>query len=98
MEGIRYKEYEMYLSPGDKLFLYTDGLPEATDSKNNMFGTDRMLKALNSDLNADPKGVIDNVSKAVDEFVEDAEQFDDLTMLCLDYFGPQNSQDGGSGQ
>ncbi len=89
MEGIRYKEYELYLAPGDKLFLYTDGLPEATDSDNNMFGTDRMLKALNSDLNADPKEIIGIVHKAVDEFVNDAEQFDDLTMLCLEYFGPE---------
>ncbi|MBR6472473.1 MAG: SpoIIE family protein phosphatase [Firmicutes bacterium] len=91
MEGILYKEYEIVLSPGDKLFLYTDGVPEATDSHKNMFGMDRMLKALDSEMDASPKRVIENVQKAVDEFVKDAEQFDDMTMLCLEYFGKEGS-------
>lgn len=89
-EGIPFKEYELYLEPGDKIFVYTDGVPEATDAQKNMFGTDRMLMALNKDAD-DPVQVLKNVREAVDEFTSETEQFDDLTMLCLDYRG--NSQD-----
>lgn len=87
MEGMRYREYEMTLEPGAKLFLYTDGVPEATDGNGTLFGADRMLDALNRDPEADPQGVLKNVRAAVDEFTEDAEQFDDLTMLCMEYYG-----------
>ena len=89
MEGIRYKEYELKLLPGSRLFLYTDGVPEATNADNEMFGTDRMLEALNLDPTAEPKAVLDNVRSAVDGFVKDAEQFDDLTMLCVEYKGTE---------
>ena len=89
MDGVRYKEYEMQLRPGAKLFLYTDGVPEATDANDELFGTDRMLEALNSDLGAKPEDILKNVRAAVDGFVKDAEQFDDLTMLCIDYKGPE---------
>ena len=87
MEGLRYKEYELTLEPGAKLFLYTDGVPEAEDAENNMFGTDRMLEALNRDPDAPPAGMLKNVRAAVDGFVKDAEQFDDLTMLGFEYKG-----------
>ena len=87
MEGMRYKEYELQLSPGAKLFLYTDGVPEATDANKELFGTDRMLAALNADTAARPEDVLKQVRGAVDGFVKDAEQFDDLTMLCLEYRG-----------
>ena len=87
MGGVRYREYELQLSPGDKLFLYTDGVPEATNAKNELFGSERMIAALNEDPNAGPEEVLKNVRRAVDDFVEDAEQFDDLTMLCLAYRG-----------
>ena len=85
MDGIRYKEYEMELHPGDKLFLYTDGVPEATDSTEEMFGLDRMLAALNKDPAASPQELLHNVREAVGDFVKEAEQFDDLTMMSLDY-------------
>ena len=85
MEGARYKEYELMLRPGSKLFLYTDGVPEATNAGGEMFGTGRMIAALNADAGADPGQVLKNVRAAVDGFVAGAEQFDDLTMLCLDY-------------
>ena len=85
MDGIRYKEYELTLEPGSKLFLYTDGVPEATDAHDELFGTDRMIEALNSDAGAAPEQILKNVRAAVDGFVKDAEQFDDLTMLCLEY-------------
>ena len=87
MEGVKYKEYELHLKPGDKLFLYTDGVPEATDAENRMFGTERMLKVLNQDPNAAPEQILQNIRTAVDGFTQDAEQFDDLTMLCLEYLG-----------
>ena len=88
MDGIKYKEYEIMMEPGDKLFLYTDGVPEATDAENAMFGTDRMLEALNRDPEGTPDRILKNVRCAVDAFVKDAEQFDDLTMLCMEYNGP----------
>ena len=89
MEGVRYKEYELQLEPGAKFFLYTDGIPEATDSENQMFGTQRMVDALNEDPDASPEDLIQNVRRAVGDFVLDAEQFDDLTMLCVEYKGAQ---------
>ena len=87
MDGVRYKEYVLQLNPGAKLFLYTDGVPEATNAGEELFGTERMLAALNQNTAADPEGLLKNVRKAVDEFVKDAEQFDDLTMLSLEYKG-----------
>ena len=92
MEGVKYRAYELQLEPGSELFLYTDGVPEATDAENNMFGIDRMLEALNEDPNSAPEQLLKNVRSAVDNFVKDAEQFDDLTMLCLKYKGPEQSQ------
>ncbi len=92
MAGIRYKEYELMLKPGEKLFLYTDGVPEATDAENTMFGIDRMLAALNEDADAAPTTILKNVRKHVDGFVGDAEQFDDLTMLCLEYKGTMENK------
>ena len=89
MEGVRYKEYELKLTPGSKLFLYTDGVPEATNAQNELFGTERMLDALNKDNDASPDVILNNVHEAVDCFVRNAEQFDDLTMLCLEYKGPE---------
>ena len=87
MDGMRYKEYELTLTPGSRLFLYTDGVPEATNAQREMFGTDRMLDALNEAPDAAPEMILKNVRKAVDSFVKDAEQFDDLTMLCVEYKG-----------
>ncbi len=86
-EGMRYKEYELQLEPGDKLFVYTDGVPEASNAEGELFGTERMLSALNAHASAPPKEILRGVRKTVDGFVRDAEQFDDLTMLCLEYRG-----------
>ena len=87
MEGTRCREYEIQMTSGTKLFLYTDGVPEATNSENELFGTDRMLDALNSRPEDSPRDILKNVREAVDGFVKEAEQFDDLTMLCLEYRG-----------
>ena len=91
MPGMKYRQYELQLHPDDRLFVYTDGVPEATDADSQLFGTDRMLSALNEKDAADPKEVVQVVHEAVDRFVKDAEQFDDMTMLCLDYNGPNPS-------
>ena len=78
---MKYKEYEFTLERGGTLFLYTDGVAEATNAKNELFGTERMLEALNAEPNASSKTLLDNMKQAVDEFVGNAPQFDDLTML-----------------
>ena len=88
MNGVSYKQYELQLQPGSKLFVYTDGVPEATNAENELFGTERMLTALNADTSAAPQQVLEQVRLAVDGFVKEAEQFDDLTMLCFEYKGP----------
>ena len=86
MDGVKYKEYELTLEPGSKLFLYTDGVPEATNAENELFGVDRMLAALNSSgQDASTYHVLKTVRSSVDDFVKQAEQFDDLTMLCFEY-------------
>lgn len=87
IENAVYREYELQLTPGTKLFVYTDGVPEATNRNNEMFGTERMLSALNHNVKNSPEAVLRHVRHAVDSFVGDAEQFDDLTMLCLEYRG-----------
>ena len=83
MPGIPYNEYEMQLEKGGCLFLYTDGVPEATNADNVLFGTDRMIEALNIEPYADPENLLKNVKDKVDEFVGEAPQFDDLTMLAI---------------
>ncbi len=88
MEGVHYREYEMQLVPGSKLFVYTDGVVEATSAEKKLFGTERMIDALNIDPDAAPQDILGNVRASVDGFVKEAEQFDDLTMLCVEYKGP----------
>ena len=87
VDGVKFSEYELQMEPGSTLFLYTDGVPEATNARDNMFGTDRMLEALNRESGASPKTLLNNVKAAVERFVDEAEQFDDLTMLCIKYTG-----------
>ena len=87
MEGMKFKEYEILLSPGDKLFVYTDGVPEANDPDGNMFEVERMIDALNEDPDASPAQILGAVRGEISIFVREAEQFDDLTMLCLEYKG-----------
>ena len=87
MDGVKYREYTLHFSPGDKLFLYTDGVPEATDAAGGMFGTERMLDALNRHGEEAPREILAGMHAEVDAFVGEAEQFDDLTMLCIEYRG-----------
>ena len=90
MEGMKYKNYEVMLDRDSKVFVYTDGLPEATNKSNELYGTDRVLETLNKNKDASSEEVLRCVHRAVDEFVEEEPQFDDLTMLCLHYKGKKN--------
>ena len=83
LESARYQEYELELAVGDTLFLYTDGVTEATDAHNTLYGTDRMLTALNARPEGNPRSLLAEVKGDIDRFVGEAPQFDDITMLCL---------------
>lgn len=83
MENVRYQEYEMKVGVGDTLFLYTDGVAEATDAANTLYGTDRMLAALNQNCTLEPEKLLHQVKADIDRFVGSAPQFDDITMLLL---------------
>jgi sigma-B regulation protein RsbU (phosphoserine phosphatase) len=92
MDGIRFREHTFELNPGDRLFIYTDGVPEATNSRNELFGTDRMLAALNRDPDADPHDLLRTMSGDIDAFVGGAPQFDDITMLSFQYAGAEGKK------
>ena len=92
MEISRYKNTEIQLKKGDSIFVYTDGVAEATDADNNLFGTDRTVEALNAvPEGASQQDVLAGVRAAVDAFVKEAPQFDDLTMVGLKYYGPRDN-------
>ena len=90
MPGVKYKEYELPLRPGAKLFVYTDGVPEACNAEQEFFGLERIVSALNQVADETPQKILESVHSAVDAFVADAPQFDDLTMMCLQYNGIQD--------
>ena len=86
MEDTPYLTQEIVIEPQTTVLLYTDGLDEATDADEKLFGNDRIIDELNraiQDGQLSPKAVIDRMTQAVHAFVGDAEQSDDLTMLCL---------------
>ena len=90
MKNARYRQYDLMLKKGSKVFVYTDGVTEAVNINNEMFGTDRMIDAINKNRDKDPEEEIKAVREAVDAFVGDAERFDDMTMLCLEYTGKRD--------
>ena len=85
MEGIRYRAGELTLSAGDRIFLYTDGVPEATNADNKLYGEDRLLDFMNRNSKTDATALLPALKADIDKFVGDAPQFDDITMLMLDY-------------
>ena len=85
LSGVNYKDFEIQLEKGDKIFLYTDGVPEATNGEEKMFTLDSMVNTLNRYKESDPHEILQGISVSVDAFVGDAPQFDDLTMLCLEW-------------
>ena len=85
MEGVRYRAGELVLSPGDRLFLYTDGVPEAPSTENKLYGEDRLLAFMNQNASAEATEFLPALKANIDEFVGEAPQFDDITMLMFDY-------------
>ena len=85
MEGIRYRKNELQLVPGDKLYLYTDGVTEATDNNTELYGEQRLLDFVNSIEKVEPESICKLIKEDVDKFVGTAPQFDDITMLALNF-------------
>ena len=85
MEGVRYRVGEITLNPGDRLFLYTDGVPEATNTDNKLYGEDRLLSFMNQNASMEATKLLPALKANIDEFVGEAPQFDDITMLMFDY-------------
>ena len=85
MEDVRYKFGSTTLAPGDKLFQYTDGVTEATNANNELYGMERLENTLNQVVNLTPSEILPAIKSDIDSFVGDAPQFDDITMLCLDF-------------
>ena len=90
-ERIRYKDYTVRMQPGSKLFVYTDGVAEATDADEKLFGLERTVAALNKAKDKSPQIILETVDADVRGFVGDAEQFDDLTMMCIEYYGKSSA-------
>lgn len=87
MEGMKYRRNEFFLSPGDEIYLYTDGVTEATDSENRLYGEERLVRFLNTLHGLSGEEICHAVKDDVADFVGDAPQFDDITMLYLKYNG-----------
>ena len=85
MEGVRYRAGEITLNEGDRLFLYTDGVPEATNAENKLYGEDRLLSFMNKNASKEATKLLPALKANIDEFVGEAPQFDDITMLMFDY-------------
>ncbi|GEM_PF-242111 len=93
MPGIKYKESELQLHPGDRIFLYTDGVTEALNTDRKLYGEERLLDLLNNCQSNNPREVIETVKADVDRFAGEAEQFDDITMLEVSYNSYPEEQD-----
>ena len=91
LNGLRFREHPFELHKGDSLFVYTDGVPEATDANNQLFGAERMLASLNRNPDASPSELLKTLRQDIDTFVGNAPQFDDITMLNFQYKGPEES-------
>lgn len=92
-EGYQYKDYTFKMDKGDKLFVYTDGIPEATNAYKQMFTIDKMVESLNSHKDENPQGVCEGIIDDVNKFVNGSEQFDDMTMVCFEYDDQQVSNE-----
>lgn len=86
MEDIKYKEQVIQLNVGDRIFQYTDGVTEATNKDNQLYGMNRLNNVLNHKCaDCNPEHTLELVKADIDAFVGEADQFDDITMLCLEY-------------
>ena len=97
MEGIPYKNHEISIKPGDRLFLYTDGITEATNSSNQLYGEERLLSIMKTEKakNLTSKELLAFVRSDIDKFVAQAPQFDDITMLEMVYKSKNNESTTG---
>ena len=86
-----YTERSFKLNPGDSLFVYTDGVPDATASNGDFFSEDGMMKALNEIPEASSEETVNHMRTTIETFVGDADRFDDVTMISFKYFGTKNS-------
>ena len=93
MEGSKYQSYEIMLEKEDRLFVYTDGVPESTDQDNRMFGTDRIVQILNEQPSDTAEESIRRMMHGIDAFVQDAPQADDITMLSFVWHGPAETDE-----
>lgn len=98
MEKINYRQYEMQLEPGDRLYLYTDGVTEATNAQNELYGDGRLQEMLNRNPDTAPSVLLPEVKRDIDAFVKEAPQFDDITMLALKIRGRSNEKNNCSGK
>jgi serine phosphatase RsbU (regulator of sigma subunit) len=89
MEGVRYRKNELTLAPGDAIYLYTDGVTEATNMSEELYGEERLKKVLDEHKDEAVEKICAEVKKDVDEFVGEAPQFDDITMLAIRYKGEE---------
>lgn len=90
MKDMKYTGYDMHLDPGDCLYVYTDGIPDAINVNEEEYGLERLLNALNTYKDASMEGLLQGVKADQDAFVGKADQFDDITMLGFRYNGPQD--------
>ena len=84
-EDMNYKAGSMTLDVGDMIFQYTDGVTEATNVENQLYGMERLEQVLNRVKDRVPSEILPEVKKDIDTFVGEAPQFDDITMLCVEY-------------
>lgn len=84
LESIKYTQNEITVKPGDRLFLYTDGVTEATDSGGGLYGEERLRSFMNAHKSDGVESLLQGLRRDIDVFVGDAPQFDDITMLILD--------------
>ncbi len=85
MEDMRFRAGSMTLDVGDRIFQYTDGVTEATNAGNELYGMGRLQQVLNRVKDGTPHEILPAVKQDIDTFVGEAPQFDDITMLCLEY-------------
>jgi len=88
MEGIPMRQYSLQLNPGDRIFVYTDGVPEAINEQQEAYGTSRLIGLLNEHLDLTAQELLPLIRGDVSDFAGKAEQFDDITMLEFTWFGP----------
>ena len=85
MEEMRYRQGTLRLEPGDRIFLYTDGVTEAANISDELYGMRRLTEVLNRNRSKSPEELLPAIKADIDEFAGDTPQFDDITMLCLEY-------------